>query len=80
MLQKDKEGALRKIMMETLDGDYQAMKANDGAYVRKHFFGKDPRTAELVSKMSDEAIFDLRRGGHDRNVCRRYRDAPVQRR
>jgi pyruvate dehydrogenase E1 component len=26
-------------MMETLDGDYQAFKANDGAYVRKHFFG-----------------------------------------
>jgi pyruvate dehydrogenase complex dehydrogenase (E1) component len=31
-------------MMDTLDGDYQAMKANDGAYVRKHFFGRDPRT------------------------------------
>jgi pyruvate dehydrogenase E1 component len=52
-------------MMDTLDGDYQAMKANDGAYVRKHFFGRDPRTLEMVSKMSDEEIFDLRRGGHD---------------
>jgi pyruvate dehydrogenase complex dehydrogenase (E1) component len=27
-------------MMDTLDGDYQAFKANDGAFVRKHFFGK----------------------------------------
>ncbi|MDO8284032.1 MAG: pyruvate dehydrogenase (acetyl-transferring), homodimeric type, partial [Rhodoferax sp.] len=43
----------------------QAMKANDGAYVRKHFFGRDPRTLEMVSKMSDEEVFDLRRGGHD---------------
>jgi pyruvate dehydrogenase E1 component len=65
LLARDKDGALKKIMMETLDGDYQAMKANDGAYVRKHFFGKDPRTAEMVAKMSDEAIFELRRGGHD---------------
>jgi pyruvate dehydrogenase E1 component len=32
-------------MMETLDGDYQAMKANDGAFVRKHFFGRVPRDA-----------------------------------
>jgi pyruvate dehydrogenase E1 component len=51
--------------MDTLDGDYQAFKANDGAYVRKHFFGKDPRTAEMVARMSDEAIWELRRGGHD---------------
>ena len=65
LLARDKDGALRKIMMETLDGDYQAFKANDGAYVRKHFFGRDPRTLELVSKMSDADIWNLRRGGHD---------------
>jgi len=52
-------------MMETLDGDYQAFKANDGAFVRKNFFGRDPRTLEMVSKMTDEQIFALRRGGHD---------------
>jgi pyruvate dehydrogenase E1 component len=52
-------------MMETNDGDYQAFKANDGAYVRKHFFGRDPRTLEMVSKMSDDDIWQLRRGGHD---------------
>ena len=65
LLARDKDGALRKIMMDTVDGDYQAMKANDGAYVRKHFFGKDPRTAKMVEHMSDEEIFELRRGGHD---------------
>jgi pyruvate dehydrogenase E1 component len=65
LLARDKDGALRKLMMDTLDGDYQAMKANDGAYVRKHFFGKDPRTAAMVAHMSDEEIFELRRGGHD---------------
>jgi pyruvate dehydrogenase E1 component len=43
LLARDKDGALRKLMMDTLDGDYQSFKANDGAYVRKHFFGKTPR-------------------------------------
>jgi pyruvate dehydrogenase E1 component len=52
-------------MLDTLDGDYQAFKANDGAFVRKQFFGRDPRTLEMVSKMSDDDIFALRRGGHD---------------
>ena len=65
LLARDKDGALRKVMMDMLDGDYQAMKANDGAYVRKHFFGKDPRTLEMVAKMSDDDIWRLQRGGHD---------------
>ena len=65
LLARDKDGALRKIMLDTLDGDYQAFKANDGAFVRKNFFGRDPRTAELVAKMSDRDIWNLRRGGHD---------------
>ena len=65
LLARDKDGALRKIMLDTLDGDYQAFKANDGAFVRKHFFGRDPRTLELVAKMSDDDIWALRRGGHD---------------
>ncbi|MBZ8138915.1 pyruvate dehydrogenase (acetyl-transferring), homodimeric type [Rubrivivax gelatinosus] len=67
LLARDKDGALRRIMMDTLDGDYQAFKANDGAFVRKHFFGRDPRTLEMVSKMSDSDIWQLRRGGHDAN-------------
>ena len=65
LLARDKDGALRKIMLDTLDGDYQAFKANDGAFVRKNFFGRDPRTLELVAKMSDKDIWHLRRGGHD---------------
>ncbi|QTD43802.1 pyruvate dehydrogenase (acetyl-transferring), homodimeric type [Ottowia testudinis] len=65
LLARDKSGKLKQVMMETLDGDYQAMKANDGAYVRKHFFGKYPETLKLVEHMTDEEIFDLRRGGHD---------------
>ncbi|TNY02689.1 hypothetical protein EW661_24665, partial [Escherichia coli] len=56
---------------------YQAMKANDGAYVRKHFFGKYPETAKLVAHMSDEEIFELRRGGHEpEKVYAAFQQAP----
>ena len=65
LLARDKTGRLRQLMMETLDGDYQAMKANDGAFVRKNFFGKYPETAKLVEHMTDEEVFELRRGGHE---------------
>ena len=65
LLARDKEGILRKIMMDTVDGDYQAMKANDGAFVRKNFFGKHPKALEMVAKMSDEDVWRLQRGGHD---------------
>jgi pyruvate dehydrogenase E1 component len=65
LLARDKDGALRKVMMDTLDGDYQSFKANDGAYVRKHFFGRDPKVLEMVAHLSDDDIWNLRRGGHD---------------
>ncbi|MFN6995430.1 MAG: pyruvate dehydrogenase (acetyl-transferring), homodimeric type [Aquincola tertiaricarbonis] len=65
LLARDKDGALRKVMMDTVDGDYQAMKANDGAFVRKNFFGRDPKLLEMVAKMSDDDIWRLQRGGHD---------------
>ncbi|MEX8497438.1 MAG: pyruvate dehydrogenase (acetyl-transferring), homodimeric type [Leptothrix ochracea] len=65
LLARDKDGLLRKVMMDTLDGDYQAFKANDGAFVRKNFFGKHPKLLEMVAKMSDEDIWRLNRGGHD---------------
>ena len=65
LLARDKTGKLKQLMMETLDGDYQAMKANDGAFVRKNFFGKYPETLQLVEHMTDEEVFELRRGGHE---------------
>jgi pyruvate dehydrogenase E1 component len=65
LLSKDKEGILQQVMMDTVDGEYQNYKANDGAYVRKHFFGKHPKLLEMVSRMSDEDIWRLNRGGHD---------------
>jgi len=65
LLEKDITGRLRQLMDETLDGDYQTFKAKDGAYIRKHFFGKYSETAALVEDWSDDEIWSLRRGGHD---------------
>ncbi len=65
LLAKDTSGKLIQLMNETVDGDYQTFKSKDGAYVRKHFFGKYPETAALVADMTDEEIFALKRGGHD---------------
>ncbi len=65
LLSKDKDGILQRVMMETVDGEYQNYKAKDGAYVRKHFFGKHPKLLEMVANMSDDDIWRLTRGGHD---------------
>ena len=52
-------------MEEAVDGDYQNYRAKGGAYTREHFFGKYPELAELVSKLTDEDLWRLYRGGHD---------------
>ena len=65
LLARDKEGLLLRVMEDTVDGEYQNYKANDGAFVRKHFFGKHPRLLEMVSRMTDDDIWRLNRGGHD---------------
>ena len=65
LLAADTDGALIDLMNRTPDGDYQTYKTEDGAFVRENFFGRDPRTAALVANMSDDAIWNLKRGGHD---------------
>ncbi|KTC93001.1 MULTISPECIES: pyruvate dehydrogenase (acetyl-transferring), homodimeric type [Legionella] len=62
---RDQNGLMQKRMQECVDGDYQAYKANDGAYVREHFFGQYPELKKMVENMSDEDIWRLNRGGHD---------------
>jgi pyruvate dehydrogenase E1 component len=65
LLQKDASGMLRRLMMETVDGEYQNCKAFGGAYTREHFFNKYQETKALVTSLSDEDIWRLNRGGHD---------------
>ena len=62
---RDKNNALIRNFAATVDGQYQTLGANDGAYNRAHFFDLDPELHELVSSMSESDIDGLRRGGHD---------------
>jgi pyruvate dehydrogenase E1 component len=65
LLAADKESVLVKRMEEVPDGQYQKYIVSNGDYIRKDFFGKDPRLLELVKNYSDEQLERLRRGGHD---------------
>ena len=65
LLAKDVDNVLVEKMNTTVDGEYQRYKAEDGAFVREHFFGPDPRLRAMVEHMSDDEIWKLRRGGLD---------------
>jgi pyruvate dehydrogenase E1 component len=79
LLAADRDGALVKVMEDCVDGDYQTFKSRDGAYVREHFFGRDPRLLERVAHMSDEEIWLLNRGGHDQRKVYAAYDSAVRR-
>ncbi len=65
LLAKDKGGVLLNKMTTTVDGEYQRLSVESGAYIREHFFGPDPRLREMVAHLSDEDLRWLPRGGHD---------------
>ncbi|WP_460795591.1 pyruvate dehydrogenase (acetyl-transferring), homodimeric type [Microbacterium sp. GXF0217] len=76
LLARDTDGALLNLMNVTPDGDFQTYKAENGAYVRDNFFGRDERALKLVEGYSDDDIWKLRRGGHDyRKVYAAYKAA-----
>ncbi len=62
---KDTEGLLQQALMDACDGDFQNYRSNGGAYMREHFFGKNPKLAALVADLSDDQLHALLRGGHD---------------
>lgn len=65
LLARDKDGLLVRRMNEVVDGQYQKYTVMPGSYIRKHFFGVDPRLEALVADLTDEQIRRLKRGGHD---------------
>jgi pyruvate dehydrogenase E1 component len=65
LLEADKEAVLVRRMEEVPDGQYQKYVVSGGDYIRKDFFGADPRLLEMVKIYSDEQLQKLRRGGHD---------------
>lgn len=65
LLARDTDGSLVDVMNTTVDGDYQTYKAESGGFVREHFFGQTPQTKELAAHLSDDEVWNLKRGGHD---------------
>jgi pyruvate dehydrogenase E1 component len=62
---RDKNHVLLRQLANTVDGQYQTLGANDGAYNEKNFFQLDPELRNLVAHMSHSEIDELKRGGHD---------------
>jgi pyruvate dehydrogenase E1 component len=62
---RDTQHVLLRALSRTVDGQYQTLGANGGAYNVEHFFRQDPAVQKLVSHMSDAEIDALKRGGHD---------------
>ena len=65
LFSRDKNHALLRAFAHTVDGQYQTLGANDGAYNQEHFFALDPELRALVAHMSLADIDALKRGGHD---------------
>jgi pyruvate dehydrogenase E1 component len=62
---KDRNGILADRLGQIVDGQYQKYAVEDGAYMRQHLFGADPRLLDLVRHLSDDDLKRLRLGGHD---------------
>ena len=62
---RDTDGLLAQRLGEIVDGQYQKYAVEDGAYMRQHLFGSDPRLLDMVRHLSDDDLKRLRLGGHD---------------
>ncbi len=79
LLARDVDGVLLNKMNTTVDGEFQRLAVESGAYIREHFFGPDPRLRKLVEHLSDDDLRWLPRGGHDyRKLYAAYQAAVEQ--
>jgi pyruvate dehydrogenase E1 component len=62
---RDSSHVLLRRLSATVDGQYQTLGANDGAYNELHFFASDAELRKLTAHMSHQQIDALKRGGHD---------------
>jgi len=80
LIEADTDGVLLDKMNSTVDGEFQRYAVEDGAYIREHFFGPDPRLRKMVEHLSDDELRWLPRGGHDyRKLYAAYRAATEHR-
>ncbi len=65
LFEQDTNGLLVKRLGDMVDGEYQKLVIESGAYVREHVFGVDPRLLKMAENYSDEQLRTMRHGGHD---------------
>jgi len=65
LLARDHDHAIARAFSQTVDGEFQTLSANDGAFNRRTFFSRTPELQALVAHLTDDGIDKLRRGGHD---------------
>jgi pyruvate dehydrogenase E1 component len=76
LFDRDVDGLLVRRLGEMVDGEFQKLVVESGAYVRQQVFGTDPRLLKMVENVPDEALRTLRQGGHDpRKVYAAYKAA-----
>ena len=76
LLAADVDGVLLNKMNSTVDGEYQRLTVEGGAYIRENFFGPDPRLRQMVAHLTDDELATLPRGGHDyRKLYAAYKQA-----
>ena len=66
---KDTSGALLNRVEEVVDGDLLKYVVEGGAYMREHFFGKNPELKDLVKDLSDEELEQRKLGVTIRLKC-----------
>ncbi len=65
LFEQDSEGLLAKRLGAMVDGEYQKLVVESGAYIREHVFGSDPRLLKMVENIPDDQLHAMRQGGHD---------------
>jgi len=70
LFDRDVDGLLVKRLGEMVDGEFQKLVVESGAYVRQQVFGTDPRLLKMVENIPDEALRTLRQGGTIRESLR----------
>ena len=65
LFSQDSNGVLLSRLEEINDGDFQRMSTLSPSDFRKELFSGSEELVSLGSKLSDQDIIDLRRGGHD---------------
>ncbi len=76
LFENDSSGALLERVEEIVDGDILKYVVEGGAYMREHFFGKNPNLKKLVDHLSDDELESMKAGGHDPSkMYSAYREA-----